>query len=120
MSEHQKAQVTPFSSVVGSSVTLHDPETGRVIAQLSVLNTGGDTPEDWKQRQIAVADDVAMRINVFDKIAPPPFTKEAWQFFERELEQPEGEIDQEYQMLFEWAIRTRDALAKAGGSHDKE
>lgn len=111
--QHKKAQVVPFSSVVGSSVTLHDPETGRVFAQLAILNTGGETPEDRKQRQVAVSDDVAKRINAFDLIAPPPFTKEAWGFFERELEQPEGEVDQDYQMLFEWAIRCRDAFYEA-------
>lgn len=66
--KHKKAQVVPFSSVVGSSVTLHDPETGHVVSQLSVLNTGGETPEDFKQRQIAVADDVASRINSHDEM----------------------------------------------------
>ena len=67
MADHPKAQVVPFSSIVGSSVTLHGP-TGVVIGQLAILNTGGDTPEDHKQRQIAVADDVAKRINAHDDL----------------------------------------------------
>lgn len=67
MADHPKAHVVPFSSIVGSSVTLHGP-TGVVIGQLSVLNVGGDTREDWKQRQIAIADDVAKRINAHDDL----------------------------------------------------
>jgi hypothetical protein len=61
--DHPKARVVPFSSVVGSSVTLHDPETERVIGQLGIMNVGGDTPADWKARSIAVAEDTARRIN---------------------------------------------------------
>lgn len=69
MGKYPKARVVPFSSIVGSSVTLHDPETERVIGQLAILNTGGDTPEDRKQRQIAFADDTAKRINCHDELA---------------------------------------------------
>lgn len=68
MGKYPKARVVPFSSIVGSSVTLHDPETERVVGQLSILNVGGDTPEDWKQRQIAVAEDTARRINAHDDL----------------------------------------------------
>jgi hypothetical protein len=68
MSKHPKAQVVPFSSIVGSSVTLHDPETGRVFGQLAILNTGGDTHDDWKRRQMAVAEDAAKRINLHDDL----------------------------------------------------
>lgn len=64
---HPKALVVPFSSVGGSSVTLHGP-TGVVIGQLAILNVGGDTPEDWKQRSIAIATDVAHRINQHDEL----------------------------------------------------
>jgi hypothetical protein len=68
MGKYPKAKVVPFSSVVGSSVTLHDPETERVIGQLAVLNVGGDTHEDWKQRNVAVAEDTARRINAHDDL----------------------------------------------------
>lgn len=68
MGKYPKARVVPFSSVVGSSVTLHDPETETVIGQLAILNTGGDTFEDCKARQIACADDTAKRINFHDDI----------------------------------------------------
>jgi len=68
MGKSHKARVVPFSSVVGSSVTLHDPETGRVIGQLGIMNVGGDTRDDWKQRNIAVADDTALRINAHDDL----------------------------------------------------
>lgn len=67
MADHQKARVVPFSSVVGSSVTLHAP-TGEVIGQLGIMNVGGTTPEDWKQRSIAIADDIAKRINCHDDL----------------------------------------------------
>ena len=60
MGKYPKAKVVPFSSIVGSSVTLHDPETERVIGQLAILNVGGDTPDDWKQRSI-VAQAAAAR-----------------------------------------------------------
>ena len=56
MAQHPKAKVVPFSSVVGSSVTMHDPDTGRVIGQLGIMNVGGDGPGDWKVRNIAVAE----------------------------------------------------------------
>jgi hypothetical protein len=77
MGKYPKAKVVPFSSVVGSSVTLHDPETERVIGQLAILNVGGDTPEDWKQRSIAVAEDTAKRINAHDYLiaALAPFAE---------------------------------------------
>lgn len=65
---HPRAQVVPFSSVVGSGITLHDPETGKMIGQLAILNTGGDTPEDRKQRQIAFAEDTAKRINAHNDL----------------------------------------------------
>jgi len=68
MGKYPKARVVPFSSVVGSSVTLHDPETERVIGQLAILNTGGDTFDDRKQRQILVAEDTAKRINLHDDL----------------------------------------------------
>jgi hypothetical protein len=68
MSEFPKARVVPYSSVVGSSVTLHDTETERVIGQLAILSTGGNTPEDRKQRQILVAEDTARRINCHDDL----------------------------------------------------
>ena len=68
MGKSPKARVVPFSSVVGSSVTLHAPETGRVIGQLGIMNVGGDTRDDWKQRNIAVADDTALRINAHDDL----------------------------------------------------
>lgn len=68
MANHPKARVVPYSSVVGSSVTLHDPETERVIGQLAILSTGGDTPDDRKQRQILVAEDTARRINLHDDL----------------------------------------------------
>lgn len=58
------ARVVPFSSVVGSSVTLHD-ESGKVVCQLALLNTGphNDDPVEWKRRQITLADEVAKRFN---------------------------------------------------------
>lgn len=61
------AKVVPFSSVVGSSVTLHD-ETGKVVCQLALLNTGtsGDAQE-WKRRQTSFAEEIAARLN-----APQP------------------------------------------------
>lgn len=68
MGKFPKARVVPFSSVVGSSLTLHDPDTERVIGQLGVMNVGGDTPDDWKQRQIMVAEDTAKRINCHDDL----------------------------------------------------
>jgi hypothetical protein len=68
MGKYPKARVVPFSSVVGSSVTLHDPETERVIGQLGILCVGGDTPEDWRQRSILVAEDTAKRINCHDDL----------------------------------------------------
>ena len=68
MAQHPKAKVVPFSSVVGSSVTLHDPDTGRVIGQLGIMNVGGDGPGDWKVRNIAVAEDTAKRINMHDDL----------------------------------------------------
>jgi hypothetical protein len=68
MGKYPKARVVPFSSVVGSSVTLHDPETERVIGQLGIMNVGGDTPADWKARSIAVAEDTAKRINCHDDL----------------------------------------------------
>lgn len=68
MGKYPKARVVPFSSVVGSSVTLHDPETERVIGQLAILNTGGDTFDDRKARQIMFAEDTARRINAHDDL----------------------------------------------------
>ncbi len=68
MGKYPKARVVPFSSVVGSSVTLHDPETERVIGQLGLMNIGGDTPADWKARSILVAEDTAKRINCHDDL----------------------------------------------------
>lgn len=70
MAKYPKARVVPFSSVVGSSVTLHDPDTGRVIAQLGIMNVGGDNHEDWKQRSILVAEDTAKRINEYGVPTP--------------------------------------------------
>lgn len=32
-----RAVVVPFSSVVGSSVTLHDPVTGAYVGQLGII-----------------------------------------------------------------------------------
>lgn len=68
MAKYPKARAVPYSSIVGSSVTLHDTDTERVIGQLAILNTGGDTPEDRKARQIAVADETAKRINAHDDL----------------------------------------------------
>lgn len=65
MGKYPKAKVVPFPSFV---VTLHDPETKRVIGQLAILNVGGDTQEDWKQRQMLVAEDTAKRINCHDDL----------------------------------------------------
>lgn len=58
------ARVVPFSSVVGSSVTLHD-ESGKVVCQLALLNTGPHTDDaaEWKRRQTSFADEVARRFN---------------------------------------------------------
>lgn len=58
------AKVVPFSSVVGSNVTLHD-ESGKVVCQLALLNTGpmSDDRDEWKRRQTEIADEVAKRIN---------------------------------------------------------
>jgi hypothetical protein len=58
------ARVVPFSSVVGSSVTLHD-KSGKVVCQLALLNTGPhtDDPAEWKRRQTTFADEVAARFN---------------------------------------------------------
>lgn len=61
------AKVVPFSSMVGSGVTLHD-ESGAVVGQLALLNTGPmkddpANPDEWKRRQIAFAEEVAERIN---------------------------------------------------------
>lgn len=70
MGKYPRARVTPFSSVVGSNVTLHDPDTERVVGQLAILNTAAAlaTPDEWKASQIAVAEDVARRINAYDDL----------------------------------------------------
>lgn len=50
------AKKVPFSSVVGSSVTLHAPE-GRVVGQLAILLA------DSREQQEAIADAVVVAIN---------------------------------------------------------
>lgn len=65
-----EVKVVPFSSVVGSSLTLHD-ETGKVVAQVSFLNTGSLTAsrEEWKQSQIDCANFVADAIRAESDLA---------------------------------------------------
>ena len=63
MANHQRAQIVPYSSIVGSSVTLHHPEEGYCEAQLAILGVGGNPGEDHKSRQIAIATEVAEAIN---------------------------------------------------------
>ena len=50
------AKQVPFSSVVGSSVTLHE-NGGRVVAQLAILLAGG------KEEQVKIAEFVTAAIN---------------------------------------------------------
>lgn len=50
------AKQVPFSSVVGSSVTLHE-DGGRVVAQLAILLAGG------KDEQVRIAEFVTEAIN---------------------------------------------------------
>ena len=68
MGAYSRAKVVPFSSVVGSSIVLHDPETDRVVAQLGIMSVGGVSHEDRKQRSVAIADDVAKRVNSHDDL----------------------------------------------------
>lgn len=52
------AKVVPWSSVVGQSVTLHDA-SGKVVAQLAVLNTGSrEASEAIAQQIVDVFDDL--------------------------------------------------------------
>lgn len=65
MANQPRAVVVPFSSMVGSSVTIHAPE-GRVVGQLAILNTSGpdDTRDEMKAKQIAIATEVALALNM--------------------------------------------------------
>ena len=60
------AKVVPYSSVVGSSVTLH-AESGMTICQLSLLSVIPPnftfTPELHKQTSIRIAEWVASALN---------------------------------------------------------
>lgn len=60
------AKVVPYSSVVGSSITLH-AESGMTICQLSLLNVIPPnfkfTPDLHKQTSIRVAEWVASALN---------------------------------------------------------
>lgn len=61
------ASITPYSSIVGTSVVVHRPE-GPVVAQYSVLLAGS------KARQIALATLLADAINtspLFDNVKLP-------------------------------------------------
>lgn len=54
-----RAEVVPYSSVVGSGVMLADA-TGRCIAILGLMNVHGD---DHKKASIEIAEYVAKKIN---------------------------------------------------------
>lgn len=65
MKRFPKAQVVPFSSVVGSSVSLHH-ESGAVRAILPMTGIGGPDRDTWKKNSVETAEEVAKRINAFD------------------------------------------------------
>lgn len=96
MGKYPNAKVVPFSSVVGSSVTLHDPETERYIGQLGIMGIGGDTPDDWKQRSILVAEDTARRINAHDALVAA--VGEIARVVAAEIDRP-GDVESRYRAL---------------------
>lgn len=57
-----KARVVPYSSVVGSSVELYEHDGAPVIAQLALLNVGGDKAEHRRVSEM-LAREVAEAIN---------------------------------------------------------
>lgn len=64
MSIGMHARVVPHSSVVGTSITLHNGPGGPVFAQLSVLTPSGPPPgEDHKTFSQRIAKVVADAIN---------------------------------------------------------
>lgn len=57
-----KARVVPYSGIVGSSVELYEIEGGPVVAQLALLNVGGDEAEHRRMSEM-LAREVAAAIN---------------------------------------------------------
>jgi len=66
--KHQRAVVHPFSSIVGSGVVFHNVETGAAEFQIAMVGVGGDTNAEWKERSIAAAEYVALRVNAHDDL----------------------------------------------------
>ena len=66
------AKVVPWSSIVGTGVTLHAAD-GRVVGQLALMNVGAvtaDTIDEIKRRHIALAQRVAAAINASSGLDP--------------------------------------------------
>ena len=64
MSQGMHAKLTPYSSVVGQSITLHNGPGDPVIAQLAVMAPAGPPPgEDHKTYTQRIAKLVADAIN---------------------------------------------------------
>lgn len=64
MSQSMHARLTPYSSVVGQSITLHNGPGEPVIAQLAVMAPAGPPPgEDHRAYVERIAKAVADAIN---------------------------------------------------------
>jgi hypothetical protein len=57
-----EARVVPYSSVVGSSIALHDPETGRIVASMPLLNVSA-LPGQHRDASEKLAGRVARALN---------------------------------------------------------
>lgn len=68
MADQPRAVAVPFSSIVGTSVTIHAPD-GHVIAQLGLLGVEAENRDEWKANCIALADEVAKAINLMPRMA---------------------------------------------------
>lgn len=66
MAKHPRATATPFSSMVGSSVLLHD-ENGQVEAQLSILGVA-DSGERWGESQRRIAAELTRILNSHEEL----------------------------------------------------
>lgn len=73
------AKVVPYSSVVGSSITLH-AESGMTVCQLSLLNVIPPsfkfTPELHREASTRLAEWIAAALNSAPEFEPTPLTKE--------------------------------------------
>lgn len=70
------ARVVPFSSVVGSSIALHEDAAGPCVAILMITGVlqnyrGADAQAYYAERSIALAEAVAAKINGVPSPADP-------------------------------------------------